>query len=56
MTLTDIIRNAFDRVYTPDRAAADLGAFMMERELIRRRGEQSPSVGKGCIPARRVIP
>ena len=39
MTLTDITRNALDREYSLDRAAADLGALMLERELIRRRGD-----------------
>ena len=39
MTLTDITRNALDREYSLDRAAADLGALMMEREVIRLRGD-----------------
>jgi hypothetical protein len=39
MTLIDITRNALDREYSLDRAAADLGALMLERELIRRRGD-----------------
>ena len=37
MTLPDLIRNSLDRDYSLDRAAADRGALMMERELIRRR-------------------
>ena len=38
MTLTDIIRNALDREYSLDRAAADLGELMTERERLRREG------------------
>jgi len=36
MTLSDIIRNALDREYSLDRAAADLGELMTERERLRR--------------------
>ena len=39
MTLSDIIRNALDREYSLDRAAADLGELMTERELIKRKGD-----------------
>ena len=39
MTLSDIIRNALDREYSLDRAAADLGELMTERELIKRNGD-----------------
>ena len=38
MTLSDIIRNALDREYSLDRAAADLGELMTERERLRRKG------------------
>ena len=38
MTLSDIIRNALDREYSLDRAAADLGELMTERERLRREG------------------
>ena len=38
LTLSDIIRNALDREYSLDRAAADLGELMTERERLRREG------------------
>jgi hypothetical protein len=37
MTFTDIIRNAIDRNYSMEHAATDLGALMLELELIRRK-------------------
>jgi hypothetical protein len=39
MTLADIIRNALDRDYPLEQAAADLGALMLERDQIKRKGE-----------------
>jgi hypothetical protein len=39
MTLSDIIRNALDREYPLEWAAADLGELMTERELIKRKGD-----------------
>jgi hypothetical protein len=39
MTLADIIRNALDRDYSVDQAAADLGSLLLERELITRRAD-----------------
>jgi len=43
MTLSDIIRNALDSNYSLDRAATDLGALMLERELIKRKGDTDTS-------------
>ena len=39
MTLSDIIQNALDKDYSMEHAAADLGALIMERELIGRKGD-----------------
>jgi hypothetical protein len=39
VTLSDMICKALDRDYSLDRAAADLGTLMMERELIERKGD-----------------
>ena len=43
MTLPDLIRNALDCYYSLDRAATDLGAFMLEREQIKRKGDTDTS-------------
>ena len=43
LTIADIITNAFDKDYSVDQAARDLGKLMMELELIKRRyGTESP--------------
>ena len=39
MTLSDIICKALDKNYSVEEAAADLGALIMERELIVRKGD-----------------
>ena len=39
MTLSDNICKALDKEYSVEEAAADLGALIMERELIVRKGE-----------------
>jgi hypothetical protein len=39
MTLRDFIRNALDRDYSMEQAAADLGALILERDLIKRKGD-----------------
>ena len=39
MTLSDNICKALDKEYSVEEAAADLGALIMERELIVRKGD-----------------
>jgi hypothetical protein len=39
MTLGDVIRNALDRHYSAEQAAADFGALLLERDLIKRKGD-----------------
>ena len=39
MTLSDMICKALDRDYSIEQAASDLGALIMERELIGRKGD-----------------
>ena len=53
MTMADIIKNAFDKDYSVDRAASDLGELMMELELIKRRhGPDSPR----AMELKKIIP
>ena len=39
MPLSDVIRNALDRHYSVEQAAADFGALLLEEERIKRKGD-----------------
>jgi len=59
LTISDIITNAFDKDYTMEQAATDLGELMMEPELTKRRhGTDAPRFTelKTLIPIRNGSP